>query len=172
MLSEFNTRIGVARSRYARFVAEGMSEGHRPEFYRGSEESRVVGEDRFVERALRANTESVRRHGADLDHIVAYMCQGSGLIEQELSRPGKNRLASQARALIGWLAASSGGASLSQVARRLKRDVSSVSRAVTQIERIAAEGGTKATSLHMHQIAISQTRPGRRAVFRKPCVNS
>jgi len=114
-------------------------------------------EDRFVERALRANAESVRRHGADLDHIVAYVCQGSGLIEQELSRPGKNRLASRARALIGWLAAGSGGASLSQVARRLKRDVSSVSRAVTQFERIAAEGGTRAMSLHMHQIAISQT---------------
>ena len=157
MLSEFNTRIGVARSRYARFVAEGMSEGHRPEFYRGSEESRVVDEDRFVERALRANAESVRRHGADLDHIVAYVCQGSGLVEQALSRPGKNRLASQARALIGWLAASGGGASLSQVARRLKRDGSNVSRAVTQLERIAAEGGTRATSLHMHQIAISQT---------------
>ncbi|MEO8007518.1 MAG: hypothetical protein ABI728_03215 [Betaproteobacteria bacterium] len=153
----FDTRTGVARSRYARFVAEGMSEGHRPEFYRGSEESRVVGEDRFVERALRANAESVRRHGADLDHIVAYVCQGSGLTEQELSRPGKNRLASQARALIGWLAAGSGGASLSQVARRLKRDVSNVSRAVTQLERIAAEGGTRATSLHMHKIAISQT---------------
>ena len=157
VLSQFDTRIRVARSRYARFVAQGMSEGHRPEFYRGREESRVVGEDRFVEQALRANGESVCRHGADLDHIVAYVCQDSGLIEQELTRPGKNRLASQSRALIGWLAASSRSANLSQVARRLKRDVSSVSRAVTQLERIAAEGGARAASLRMHQIAISQT---------------
>jgi len=114
-------------------------------------------EDRFVERALRANAESVRRHGADLDHIVAYVCQGGGLIEQELSRPGKNRLASQARALLGWLAAGSGGASLSQAARHLIRDVSRVNRAVTPLERIAVEGGTRATSLHVHQITISQT---------------
>ncbi len=157
VLSQFHARIGVGRARYARFVAEGVSEGHRPEFYRGSEESRVVGEDRFVERALRASGEFVRGRGADLDHIVAYVCKRSGLIEEELSRPGKNRLASQARALIGWLAASSGSASLSEVARRLKRDVSSVSRAVTHFERIAAEGGSRAASLRRHQIAISQT---------------
>ena len=126
VLSQFDARIGVARARYARFVAQGMSEGHRPEFYRGSEESRAVGEDRFVEQALRASGEVVRGRGAALDHIVAYVCKGSGLLEQELSKPGKNRTASQARALIGWLAASSGGTSLSEVARRLKRDVSSV----------------------------------------------
>jgi len=33
----------------------------------------------------RASGELVRGRGADLDHIVAYLCKGSGLIEQELT---------------------------------------------------------------------------------------
>ena len=36
LLSQFDASRGIARARYARFVAEGMSEGHRPEFYRVS----------------------------------------------------------------------------------------------------------------------------------------
>lgn len=157
VLSQFDQRVAVARGRYARFVAGGMSEGHRSEFHRGSEESRVVGDDRFVERALQASGEPARARRVDLDHVVAYVCKGSGLAERELWKAGKNRAASQARALIGWLAATSGSATLSEVARRLKRDISAISRAVTQLERIAAEGGAKGEALQMHRIAISQT---------------
>ncbi len=157
VLSQFDQRVAVARGRYARFVAGGMSEGHRSEFHRGSEESRVVGDDRFVERALQASGEPARARRVDLDHVVAYVCKGSGLAERELWKAGKNRAASQARALIGWLAATSGSATLSEVARRLKRDISAISRAVTQLERITAEGGAKGEALQMHRIAISQT---------------
>jgi REP element-mobilizing transposase RayT len=157
VLSQFDERVGVARGRYARFVAAGMSEGHRREFHHGSYETRVIGDDRFVERALRASAEPVRVRRVDLDHIVAYVCKGSELTERETTRAGKNRVASQARALIGWLAATCGNETLSEVARRLKRDVSAISRAVTQLERIATEGGAKGKALRMHQIAISQT---------------
>ena len=157
VLSQFDPRVGVARGRYARFVAGGMSEGHRPDFHHGSEESRVVGDDRFVERALQASGEPARVRRVDLDHIVAYVCQGRGITERALSKAGKTRAASQARALIGWLAATGGNATLSEVARRLKRDISAISRAVTQLERIAAEGGAKGKALRIHQIAISQT---------------
>jgi hypothetical protein len=40
---------------------------------------------------LRVVGEFVRGRGADLDHIVAYVCKARGLIEQELSRPRMNR---------------------------------------------------------------------------------
>jgi REP element-mobilizing transposase RayT len=157
VLSQFDQRLSVARGRYARFVADGMSEAHRSEFHHGSEESRVIGDDRFVERALQTSGEPLRARRVDLDHIVAYVSKGSGITEHVLSQASKNRAASQARALIGWLAATGGNATLSEVARRLKRDVSAISRAVTQLERIAAEGGAKGKTLRMHQIAISQT---------------
>jgi len=40
VLSQFDQRVAPARQRYARFVAGGISEGNRPEFHHGSEESR------------------------------------------------------------------------------------------------------------------------------------
>jgi hypothetical protein len=37
VLSQFGERVGVARKRYEQFVAEGIQEGHRPEFHGGGE---------------------------------------------------------------------------------------------------------------------------------------
>ena len=176
VLSQFDPRVGVARGRYARFVAAGMSEGHRSEFHHGSEESRVVSDDRFVERVLQANAEPARVRRMDLDYIVAYVCQGRGITECALSQAGKNGAVSQARALIGWLATTGGNATLNDVARRLKRDISAISRTVTQLDRLVAEGGAKVKALWMHQIAISSNltlvhpiHPSPTAAAPRPC---
>jgi hypothetical protein len=49
VLGQLGGSLGVARGRYARFVAQGIDQGHRPEFYSGDEDSRVIGDERFVE---------------------------------------------------------------------------------------------------------------------------
>jgi putative transposase len=156
VLGQFDERPASARARYARFVAAGMSEGHRPEFHQGSEETRVIGGERFVEWALRSSGEPAHVPSVELDRIVAYVCQGGAITERQLAQPGKERHTSQARALIGWLAVTSRSATLSEVAQRFQRDVSGISRGVARLERIAAEDGAKAKALRQHQIAISQ----------------
>ena len=63
------------------------------------------------------------------------MCEQLGLSEQELAAPGKGRAASQARAFIGWLVRQVPELSLQEAAKRLGRDISSLSAAATRLER-------------------------------------
>ena len=156
VLGQFGERAATAQRAYARFVAEGVSEGHRQEFHRGPMDTRVIGPDRFTEQVLSANGQRLPRAAPRLDQIVAYVCAGSGLTEEMLRAPGKNRAAAHCRALIGWLAKITRSAPLVEVARRFDRDLSSLSHAVVRLEHAALEGKPLAEALRQHHDAISQ----------------
>jgi hypothetical protein len=155
VLAQFGDRADVARRRYARFVAEGIGEGHRDEFHRGMSETRVIGADRFKEQALRTAGES-SHHAPSLDQLVDWVCESAGVDARELATPSRNRALSRTRALIGWLAMQSGAGSLSALARRFKRDVSSLSRGVERIERAAQGPSAQARRLQKYRDALMQ----------------
>ena len=155
VLSQFDRRPGIARRRYARFVAEGAGEGHREDLHRGPDEVRVIGTDKFVERTLKAAGQPVNRPPA-LNRIIAVVCQRLEIKETNLAAPGKGRAAARARALIGWLAMRTGAAPLTEVARRFHRDLSTLSRAAGALDHVATAGGPEAKALRGHQNAIMQ----------------
>ena len=155
VLSQFDERVAIARRRYLQFIAEAMGQRQPAEFHQ-SKENRVLGDDRFVAHALQASGEPVGVRKPNLDRIVAYVCKGSGLNEEQLARAGKGRAEAQTRALIGWLAVNSSNVTLTEVARRFRRDLSGISRAVSDLERIASEDGAKRKALAVHQNAISE----------------
>lgn len=159
VLGQFGEKAAAGRRAYARFVAAGIAEGHREEFHRGQMDNRVLGPDRFTEQVLRSAGQGSARRAPRLDRIVAYVCAGSALTEEELRRRGKGQAAARCRALIGWLAKTSCSAPLAEVARRFERDLSSVSHGVTRLERAAREGTELARLLKRHQDAISQAGP-------------
>ncbi|MEO8626886.1 MAG: transposase [Betaproteobacteria bacterium] len=155
VLSQFDERVTLARRRYLQFIAEAMGQRQPAEFHQ-SKEKRVLGDDRFVAHALQASGEPAGVRKPNLDRIVAYVCKGSGLKEEQLARAGKGRAEAQTRALIGWLVVNSSNVTLTEVARRFRRDLSGISRAVSDLERIASEDGAKRKALVVHQNAISE----------------
>ena len=137
VLGQFGTTLGVARRRYARFVAEGAGQGHRDEFYGGKHDSRVVGEEDFVARSLPAH--SARTHPPALEVIVTLVCQAYGLTPDQLQAPGRARLPSRARAGVAWLCIRTGAATLVQLSAYTGRDASTLSHAVAALSA-SAEG--------------------------------
>ena len=65
-----------------------------------------------------------------LDKIGRTVCRAYGMKEAELRVSSQRRVASEARAVIGWLAMELGSATLSEVGRWCKRDVATISSAV------------------------------------------
>lgn len=155
VLSQFGRTTTRARNRYARFVTAGLGEGHRDEFHGGTMESRVIGSDAFVERTLSAIDKNAPRPPS-LDRIASYVCGIVGTEEWRLAAVGHGRREAGARALIGWLAQQCGAASLTAVATRFNRDLSTLSRAVTALDCDAHSGGTRARALVQHKNAIMQ----------------
>ena len=140
VLSQFGRREAGARSRYRSFVRAASDAGHRDEFHLGADDSRVLGSARFLERVLEPSAGPGPK--PSLGFIADRVCAHYGLGEDDLAGPSRRRLFSEARGVIGYLARRSAAASLSEVARRFDRDLTTISRAVRRIEdRAAREAG-------------------------------
>lgn len=131
VLGQFAGTESAARRRFAEFIERGAGEGHRQDLYSGANDSRILGNDMFVERVLLRRTTARKPH---LDAIVTHICKKSGITEKELSAPSRQRNFAVLRGIIGWLARHFESASLSDVAKRFNRDPATISRAVRNIE--------------------------------------
>jgi REP-associated tyrosine transposase len=124
-----------ARRRYAGFVREGLGEPYREDFHRGATDGRVSGGDAFVAGVLGPTANRPER-APSLSAIIAGVCAEWSLDETALRDPGRRRDAARARAAVGWLAAETRAATLTQVASQLGRDIATLSR---QVARLGAD---------------------------------
>ena len=131
-LSQFAAGLKPARTRYAAFVMEALNLGKRPELYEVKASGRILGEDEFVERVLRQAEESAGKR-VPLDQIISAVCKVFDLAEEELHAPGRKRLPSRLRGVIGLLVQEIGNCGLTEVAERFGRDLSSISRNVAAV---------------------------------------
>ncbi len=131
VLGQLAPTIGKARRGFAAFVAEGMGEGHRPEFHgRGMTDNRCIGEDRFVEQALmRADTHSVRRYS--IQELIAAVCEVYGVGEERIRSGGV--LSAEIRGVAARFALELPGCDLVSLSHEVARDPSSLSSAARRI---------------------------------------
>lgn len=154
VLAQFGERLGTARRRYARFVAEGIGGKHREKFYGGGDDSRILAEDKFIEKVL--GTRAVAPKKVSLDRIVKVVSRGYAIKEAQLRAPGRGRQASQARSLIAWLAMQTGAATLEQVAARFGRDATTLSRLAGRLETRRRASQPFAAQVSRYSNAIMQ----------------
>ena len=155
VLSQFGVRLSIGRKRYEAFVREGQGEGRREEFHRGGDDDqRVLGTDRFTRRVL--NKPVMRRQRITLDELIQIVCRDYKLTDAELASTGRRRLTSEARSVVGWLAQKSGQVTLTEVGKRLGRDVATLSRGVQQLGEKAKASKALAKVLEGCSNAIMQ----------------
>lgn len=132
VLGQFGKSVTKARDGYRSFVLDGLGEGHRPEFHgKGEEDSRLLGDDSFVDKCLSCSDGIPLRLTAR--EIVGKVCRFYDIDEAKLSTRSQSRILSEARAVAGWLARGLGCATLSDVAKLVNRDVGSISSAVRRL---------------------------------------
>jgi len=127
-LSMFGADRDRARRRLGDFVAAGVGAPRDPALYAAHpREPRVLGDDAFLARVV-ALAQPVRP-SVSLEDIAVAVCQELQLDLADVRCPSQRRTVSRARGLITARAIEARAASLSEVARWLDRDISSVSRA-------------------------------------------
>jgi len=110
VLFQFDDRLGMARRRYRAFIRAGTDEGYREEFHSGAEDPRVLGDKGLLASVLKEKSRPMRR--PSLTEIIQAVGAEYGLAHDELPAPIQSRLASEATAVVGWLAGELGSASL------------------------------------------------------------
>jgi len=122
----------------AKFVQDGLAEERRPEFHGTGVDSRLLGDDDFMDRCLTDNggmPPSIRAQ-----QIIDMVCSTYNIDIVTLQTNSQQRVATEARAVSGWLARESGGVTLSEIAKLVNRDIGSISSAARRLaDRIQNE---------------------------------
>lgn len=132
VLSLFAGPVSVARQRYAQFVAEGMQEGHRQDLHQGTIHSLILGDDIFINEALKAaHQEPLVRLTPHT--IIAVVCAQRQLDAKVLQAADRSRYVAETRALVAYLAVEMGTATLTTIGALVRRDVATLSHAVRRL---------------------------------------
>jgi REP-associated tyrosine transposase len=83
-----------------------------------------------------------------LDEVISEVCRRFGISELELAATGKARPASEARAVAAFLTREMAHLSLTELAKRMGREVSAVSQAARRLEKADKENGLVAGMAH------------------------
>lgn len=140
VLSLFDNDVLIAAKKYSDFVYDGLSEEKSPEFVTGTHEGRLLGDDSFADEALmKADERPVSR--VSLDEVISEVCRRFGITEAKLAAAGKARPASEARAVAAFLTRELAHLSLTELAKKMGREVSAISQAARRLEKLAQEDG-------------------------------
>jgi len=151
VLSQFANRPAVPRKDYQSFVNAGLKKGHREEFHRGNTDEAILGNDRFIEKVLHRKPDSIFRR-TSLNRIVIGVAKEYDLKAEQMAGVGRNRMAAEARAVIGYLSMQTKCATLTEVARRFGRDITTLSKGVRRITQRAQKSKTE--SIRLRNLAI------------------
>jgi hypothetical protein len=167
ILGLFGKTASTARRRYLEFVAEGVSQGRRPDLIGGGlirsaggwsavkalrkrggyqkGDERILGDGEFVERALAQAEETFERRyrlqaeGYDFGKVVERVAELTGLEAAEVLALGKYKKVIAARSILCFWAVRELGISQNQLARILRISQPAVSMAVKRGEQLAKD---------------------------------
>jgi len=143
VLALFGSAVDVARNRYSSFVNDGMNEKHRSEFHEGGDDSRILGEDVFLQQVI-SQVEDIAPMKISIDILLISVAQAFGIEVAEISGPSRNRCYTEARGVAAWLVQEMGHHPLADLARRMNRDPSALSLHAKKIrDRMATDAEFK-----------------------------
>jgi putative transposase len=154
MLGQFGKSIANAHVGYKSFVLDGLEEEYRPEFHGGREDTRFLGDDSFVNQCL-VNFGDIPLR-LTIHDIVDKVCLSYNIDEAKLKMHSQQRVASEARAVIGLLARELGCATLTDVGKLVNRDVGSMSSSVRRLSYRMQEVTTLAERVRLLKVALTK----------------
>ncbi|MCX5885094.1 MAG: transposase [Proteobacteria bacterium] len=147
VLSQFSEKKRQAINAYRNFLMDGIKEGHRAEFHRGNgEDSRVFGNDTFIEKVLGQSQQKLKRT-LTLENLIDHVCRRYQLNKSLLKKRGKDRLMSEVRGVIAWFLLETGCGTLTELSKKTKRDISSLSSAARRLQQRAKSDRSLASTM-------------------------
>lgn len=169
VLALFSDRLSIARRRYRLYLKKGVDQGKKPELVGGGlvrsiggwaavrsmrregeflkSDERILGSSDFVDRVLAGAQEAMQNkyalaaEGVGFDHIVTAVSRLQSIQPQALAGPCKERRIVKARKLVCYWAVTELGISMTEVGRKLRISVSTVSIAVKKGRSIVINEG-------------------------------
>jgi hypothetical protein len=162
-LALWGSRRGQAMRAYRQFIRDGVTQGHRQEYYEVKEQ-RYLGDDGFVEVVQRAVDEQEEDHTVEIamSDVVREIVRGAGVADTMVLAKGRGRIGSRLRTEAAYVGREVGGISLTEAARYLGRDLSTMSLALKRLEEELRSDRDQRKRL---EIVCARLRRGRRRKY-------
>jgi len=137
VLGQFGRALGQARLAYRKFMEEGIGEGHIDRYYEVVDQ-RFLGDEEFIEKVdKRTQGREVEAGGPKVPfgRLLEAVAKEHGVGASELTGPGRRRQRVRARAMLVYLAREWSKVTSKELAGRLHRDASLMSRLCAMYER-------------------------------------
>jgi len=135
ILSQFSTNVRKSRMKFTEFVGERMAEG-RSEAFHGEKnvDSRIFGDGDFIAEVL-TEADFLPEQKPDVNTVVAAVKRLYDITDDCLSGQNRERRLCEARGLAAWATLELSGGKLTELARKLGREPSTLTCAVRRIEK-------------------------------------
>jgi len=134
VLGQFGDMTESARHHYSYFMLGGVDELRRSGFQQGGEDTRVLGDDDFLQKVM-VQSDTPVHIKISLEAIVISVCQACHIDEEALCSASRQRTISEARAITAWLVTEIGQHTLTDLAKLMNRDPSALSHLVKSIRK-------------------------------------
>ena len=139
ILSQFSTKLKTARRSFATFVSSHVGEPRRKEFHGEKNiDSRIFGDDFFVAAVLE-EAESKPVQKPDIYAVIGAIKELYGIGDDDLTGIRRDAFTAEARALAAWATLELSSGKLTDLARHLKRDPSTMTSGVRRIEKLSQQ---------------------------------
>ncbi len=126
VLLSFAKTEKTAVKRYAAFIKEGLNEEYRQDLMHGSEGGRLLGDKAFIKKALKPKKKVPKP--ATIPQLVKLICTEEKIKESALKNESRARRESQIRQIITYLSMEMEIGTLTDMSKRFKRDLTTMSR--------------------------------------------
>lgn len=154
VLSMFDQKRGKAIELYSHYIGDRIGDGCNGQFHKGGIDSRLLGEESFVEEAM--NKAQLR---LDIKPAVSELVEAVKIIcnidDESLCSRQRGRLAAEARTLIAWAVAEYSDGTISEVGRMFGRDVTTLSACIKRMTDKARNNTEIAVRMNQVKLAIA-----------------
>jgi hypothetical protein len=136
ILKRYSECRDVAIRKYNEFIHNGI--GYEPEInFRIGLKSGIIGDDAFIQTILAKANEHDRYDNVNISisEVIKYVCLKYSVSENEISSPSRTREVVHVRAVIALLARDLRGISITEAAKKLKRDAGGLSRLAAKLDK-------------------------------------
>jgi putative transposase len=130
VLSMFSKNKVSASKKYLQFLKEGADCAINFEI--GAQDSRIIGDEVFVEKQVKSNEDYIPT--IVLPEIIKSTCHVLNIPKNKLYEKTRNRKITFARSMIGYINKHYGKSSMQNLANEFALDISTLSRAITNLE--------------------------------------
>lgn len=148
LTAQFNTNEQSEIEAYQAYIVAGMEHGRPKDLVAEKFTGRIFGDESFVTKILAKAEQQTSRPGASLEDLLAIVCHHYSLTEAELVSLGKQRSTSTARGVLAYLVKQCAHISFTELAKRVKRDATTLSAHATRIEKQCKDNKTLNEFVH------------------------